>query len=227
MKEEKPYNGRMRGESVDVFTGPAVPLAIEHAKSVQDGKLRLTTFSAWDSGDLIGLNGRSFILKLPSSAPRNNQPYWGQQWFLKGTPQGQMEYRPEYVPQYVETSRCWLVDLAVQNNWFAERPDREAVLFQRLKSLNTGHWLRSGSLRLRPPAGYVDDDSHLFSFDVPHELDVHIGQDLPIGIWYAHIKYSRVIPGVLERAREAPFACVCCLRFQEEHPATKADRTSV
>lgn len=220
MKDDRLYDGRMCGDYIDVFTGPVVPLAIEHAKSVPNGKLRMTSFTAWDTGELIGIDGRSLILKLPNSTAKNKRPYWGMQWFLKGTPQGQISYQPEYIPLYIETTRCWLFDIAVQNNWFTEKPDREAILFWRLKSLNTGHMMRSGGgLRLRPPNGYVDDDSHMFIFDVPHELDIHIGENLPVGIWYAHVKGARVVPGILERASEAPVACVFYLRFQEDHPA--------
>jgi len=226
MKEERPYDGRMHGEHVDVFTGPAIPLAIEHAATVQPGKLRLTTFTAWDSGELMGLNGRSLIVKLPESAPENCRPYWGQQWYMAGSPQGAIEYSPNYIPQYVEATRCWLVDLAIQNNWFADKPDREAVLFERLKSLDTGHWMRSGGQRLRPPDGYADDDSHIFTFDVVHDLDVEVGKDLPLGIWYAHVKGSRVLPGILDRAHSAPCACVMYLRFQLDNPTPEEDRTT-
>jgi len=211
---------------VDVFSGPAVPAAIADALSVEPGRLRVTAFTAWDTGELIGLNGRSLIIRLPEDAPENNRPYWGRQWYVSGKTVGTTEYSPEWCDWVVEKTRCWLLDLGIMNNWFAEKPDREAVLFQRLKSLDTGNWIRSGGLRLRPPAGYLDDDSHMFTFDVPLDLDVHIGKDVPVGIWHAHIKGGRVVPGILERAHEAPFACVCFLRFQKENPGARKDRTA-
>lgn len=221
------YDGRHRSDHVDVFTGPAVPLAVDHAKSVVPGKLRLTSFTAWDTGELIGLAGRSMIVRLPDSSPENNRPYWGAQWFLDGSPVGPIDYTPEYIDRYVETTKCWLVDMAVLNNWFAEQPDRQAVLFYRLKSLDTGHGMHCCGQKLHPPDGYKDDESHMFTFDVPHDLDVAVGTDLPVGIWYAHVKQSKVVPGILERAQSAPFACLLYLCFQKDHPKNKPenDRT--
>jgi hypothetical protein len=219
------YDGRHRSDHVDVFTGPAVPLAVDHAKSVDAGKLRLTSFTAWDTGELMGLDGRSLIVRLPHASAENNRPYQGIQWFLDGSPVGPIEYSPDYVDCYVETTKCWLLDLAVLNNWFAEQPDRQAVLFSRHKSLDTGHGGMQ-RMKLHPPDGYQDDENHMFTFDVPHDLDVEVGADLPVGIWYAHVKESKVLPGILERAQSAPFACVIYLRLQKDHPRkSKNDRT--
>src|SRR3712207_837615 len=55
----------------DVFSGPAVERALRIAAAVPAGMLVRTAFSAYDTGDLIDLEGASFIVKLPESVPPN------------------------------------------------------------------------------------------------------------------------------------------------------------
>ena len=83
--------------------------------------------------------------------------------------------------------------------------------------MDSGYGMGSG-IKLQPPEGYVDDDAHRFMFDVAHELDVEIGADLPVSIWYACSEGVTPHAGIMQRAREAPFACVGYLRFQTDLP---------
>lgn len=208
------YDGMTIDGNVDVFTGPAIPAAIEHAKSIAPGKIRLTRFTAWDTGELIGLDGRSLIVKLPESALENNHVYLGQRWFLNGKARGPIEYGQEYAHWYIEKSRCWLADIALLRNWFADENACEFLVFRRFKSLDTGQSLQVSGPKLRPPEGYVRADYDIFMFDVAYDADVEIEKDIPIAIWYVLTKGSQRIIDIRGIAGSAPFACVFYLRFR-------------
>src|SRR5262249_6275595 len=101
----------------DVFTGPAVERAVRIAATVPVGSLVRIAFSGYDTGDLIDLEGPSFIAKLPEVVPPNPRIYWGEQWFIQGHATGPVEYSPHWRDFYVEKTRCWLLDVAILKNW--------------------------------------------------------------------------------------------------------------
>jgi len=212
------YDGRLRNGHVDVFSGPSVCAAVEHARSVAPGQFEATAFSAWDGASLIGVEGRSLILRLPESASENNRPYVGERWYCDGTPTGDLCYRPRYVHDYVETTRCWLMDVAILRNHFAEDPDREAILFARMKSLDTGHFMSSGGQKLAAPQECGELSEHIVHFDVQLHGAVGTGEDIPIALWYAHKRGAKITERILDRVADAPFACVFFVRFQATDP---------
>ncbi len=211
-----------RSELRDVFTGPAVKAAIEAAKGVAPGSMELTAFSAFDTGDLIGIEGRSYIVKLPKSAPENPRYYLGYQWYVDGDPKGEVQYPPpRWKDWYVELTRCWLIDIAIQRNYFSESPDLEALAWIRVKSLDRSHgWGRNGPIKLKPPAEYKNDPDHHFAFWLSNHSEVRVGEDIPIGVWHVWTQSIRTVEP-LQVAASAPVACVFFVRFQKEHPNDK------
>jgi hypothetical protein len=212
--EPKPW------EQVDIFSGPAVVAAAKVAASVPPGQLVRTAFSAYDTGDLIDLEGASFIAKLPEAAPRNSRIYWGRQWFIQGKPVHGIDYRPRWADFYVEETRCWLLDVAALKNWFAENPSQDVLGLFRHKSLDPVRhpfWGRE-AIRLTVPQQYklCPEDGLTFNFAV-RDQGLSIGEDLPLAVWYL------VHPGVNSRdvmavAGSSPLACVWFVRFQEQFP---------
>jgi hypothetical protein len=205
-------------EEHDVFSGPAVERAMRIAATVPAGSLVRTAFSAYDTGDLIDLEGVSFIAKLPEVVPPNPRIYWGTQWFIQGHATNPVEYSPRWVDIYVEKTRCWLLDVAILKNWFAGCPSQDVIALTRDKSLDPARrWGRS-SRRLKVPANYPlspDDGFHLFPACL--EQPVRVGADIPLAAWVLNrpgISY-RDVPGV---AASAPLACVWSVRFQEAFP---------
>ena len=205
-------------EERDVFSGPAVERAMRIAATVPAGSVVRTAFSAYDTGDLIDLEGASFIAKLPETVPHNPRIYWGTQWFIQGHATGPVEYSPRWVAIYVEETRCWLLDVAVLKNWFADRPSQDVIAVTREKSLDSARrWGRSAR-KLKIPANYPlspDDGFHLFPSG--RELPVRVGEDIPLAAWLLNrpgISY-RDVPAV---AASAPLACVWFVRFQESFP---------
>jgi hypothetical protein len=202
----------------DVFTGPAVERAMRAAAAVAAGSLARTAFSAYDTGDLIDLEGASFIAKLPELVPPNPRLYWGRQWFIQGHAAGPIEYGPRWRDFYVEQTRCWLLDMAVLKNWFAERPSQDVIALFRSKSLDPARrWSREAN-RLTIPANFQlspEDGFHLFP--ECREQPVRVGEDIPLAAWVLNrrgINY-RDVPAV---AASAPLACVWFVRFQESFP---------
>jgi hypothetical protein len=202
----------------DVFTGPAVERAMRAAVAVAAGSLVRTAFSAYDTGDLIDLEGASFIGKLPEAVPPNPRLYWGRQWFIQGHATDPIEYGPRWRDFYVEQTRCWLLDVAVLKNWFAERPSQEVIALFRSKSLDPARrWSREAN-RLTIPASFPlspDDGFHLFA--ECREQPVPVGEDIPLAAWVLNrpgISY-RDVPAV---AACASLACIWCVRFQESFP---------
>lgn len=202
----------------DVFTGPAVDRAIRIAATVPAGLLVRTAFSAYDTGNLFDLEGASFIAKLPEIVPHNPRIYWGKQWFIQGHATGPLEYSPRWADFYVEETWCWLLDVAVLKNWFAERPSQDVIAFTRDKSLDPAQrWGRSVK-RLKVPENYPlepDDGFHLFPAGL--EQPVHVGEDIPLAAWVLNRPGTnyRDVPGI---AASAPLACVWVVRFQESFP---------
>jgi hypothetical protein len=206
----------------DVCTSPAVERAIRIAGSVPAGSLRRTAFSAYDTGDLIDLEGASFIAKLPEVIPPNPRIYWGNQWFIQGHATGPVEYSPRWADFYVEKTRCWLLDLAVLKNWFADSPSQAAIALCRDKSLDSARrWGRSAR-KLKVPVNFPlrpDDSFHLFPAVL--EQPVRLGQDISLAAWVLNrpgISY-RDVPEV---ATSAPLACVWVVRFQESFPGDES-----
>jgi hypothetical protein len=110
------------------------------------------------------------------------------------------------------------MDVAVLRNYFADDPYREAVLFTRMKSLDTGHFVSSGGQKLTAPEGCGELSEHFLRFDVQLRGTVVAGEDIPIALWYAHKKGARTTERILDRVPEAPFACVFFVRFQAANP---------
>lgn len=209
--------------SRDIRTGPAVLAAKETAKSVSPGSMVAVAFSAYDTGDLIGLDGRSYVLKLPENAPENNRIYMATQWYLNGKPTGPVDYEGQsYVPKHVEKTRCWLIDLAVLRNWFSEAPHQAARSFFRAKSLDgQGGYLQSTQM-LAPPPGYEQNEDHWFGLWPQPDGKLEIGVDTCIGIWFATLDTRRLAADdLIEVARNVPTACLFFIRFQLDRPGTE------
>jgi hypothetical protein len=188
------------------------------AATVPAGSRVRTAFSAFDTGHLIDLEGASFIAKLPEVVPPNPRIYWGKQWLIQGHATGPAEYSPRWADSYVEQTRCWLLDVAVLKNWFADHPSQDVIAVSRHKSLDSARrWGRS-AMRLKVPASYpltAEDGFHLFP--AGREQPVRVGEDIPLATWVLNrpgVSY-RDVPAA---AASAPLACIWVVRFQESFP---------
>jgi len=202
----------------DVFSGPAVERAMRIAATVPAGLLVRTAFSAYDTGDLIDLEGFSFIAKLPETVPPNPRLYWGKQWFIQGHATGPVEYGPRWADFYIEETRCWLLDIAILKNWFANCPSQDVIAVSREKALDPARaWSRTAR-RLKIPENYPlssDDAFHLFPAGL--EQTLRVAEDIPVAAWILNrpgIRY-RDLPAV---AASAQLTCVWVVRFQESFP---------
>ena len=205
----------------DVFTGPATRAAIEAAKSVRPGRMELTAFTAHDTGDLIGLEGRSFIVKLPRNAPENARVHWTMRWYVGGTAVGRLRYASAWADWYVERTRCWLVDIGILTNWFSRRRTPEAMAFFRFTGLDAdGMWMRAGGIKLAPPETYRPRGRPTFLFRQSPDRDIRTAMDIPVGAWFAWDDKANLVDP-LDIAKAAPAACVFFLRFQKTNPKDK------
>jgi hypothetical protein len=202
----------------DVFSGPAVERAMRIAAAVHAGSLVRTAFSAYDTGDLMDLQGASFIAKLPQEVPSNPRLYWGRQWFIQGPATGHIDYGPEWADFYVEETRCWLLDIAVLKNWFAERPSQDVIALFRAKSLDRAQgWCREAN-RLHVPKEYPlspQDGFHLFPES--EELTLRACQDIALAAWVLN-RPGTSYRNVKAIAESASLACIWFVRFQESFP---------
>ncbi len=214
-------------EPRDVFTGPAVKAAMEAAENVAPGRMEVTAFTAHDTGHLIGIEGRSYILRLPQVTSQHPRCYFGHQWYVDGKPQGEPEYSPRWQHDLVETTGCWLVDIAVQRNYFCKNPDLEALAWARFKSLDGSRGWRRGPIKLKPPEAYQYHADHRFYLVTASGRDIQTGEDIPLAVWCVWIQplMERELPtsrspDLLDVARVSPAACVFFVRFQEKHPGS-------
>jgi hypothetical protein len=203
----------------DVFSGPAVERAVRVAAALPAGVLVRTAFSGFDTGDLIDLEGCSFIAKLPETVSPNPRIYWGKQWFIQGHATGPIEYGPRWVDGYVEETRCWLLDIAVLKNWFADNPSQDVVALSREKSLDPARrWGRSAR-RLKVPTNCpvaADEGFHLSP--ASSEQPLRVMEDIPLAAWVLNHREGNY-PGVPAIAASSRVACVWFVRFQESFPS--------
>jgi len=219
-------SGCGKEEGADVFTGPAVRAAREAARDVEPGTMQLTAFSAYDTGDLTGLEGRSFIVKLPVDAPPNTRLYFTHQWYVAGKAKKRAKYSPLWRDRYVEKTRCWLVDIAFQRNLFAEGPSRQVLLSARFKSLDESKaWFTMAGTKLAPPPEYTPSPDHHFVFWSAPDRNVKTGQDVPLGVWFVWSDEANFVEP-MKIAKAAPVACVFFVRFQTDDPEDASDRTT-
>jgi len=203
----------------DVFSGPAA--AVEAAKNVKPGRMELTAFSAYDTGDLIGLEGRSFIVKLPENSPPNLRVYPNFQWYVSGKPMAKPKYYKGWRDTYVERTRCWLVDIGFLRNRFSKRMIAETFACLRFKGLDAGgQGGMSLEMLLAPPRKFRPKARPRFFFWQAPDRDVLPATDIPIGVWFVWgDKVKEADP--LKVARAASVACVFYVRFEGPTPAAK------
>ena len=205
-------------EPHDITNSPAAQAARERAKTVAPGYMVRTVFSAYDAGQLMGLEGASFILRLPESAPPNNRPYHAVQWHVNGRPAGALHYEPAYIPQYVVKTRCWLIDIGVLSqarNAGTPRPVRWAVRF---KGLDGSGWLKSQG-PLKPPEGVGNDPKSLWVFHpVGGDRQIEAGQDILLGVGFVLSQQVRLTRNPLSPAQTASVAFAVYVRFQKDAP---------
>lgn len=200
-------------------------MAMQTASMIRPGLLVRTRFSGYDLGDLIDIAGISFIAKLEPTAS-NPKLYWGFQWFIRGRAIGLINYGPDYNDGYIEQTRCWLLDLAVIKNWFAENPTQDIVICFRSKSLDAAPRFSRESTRLKFPATDAINDQAGFRLVTGcREQSFTIGQDIPLGAWVV-IDPSVNNNDAMSAAHSAAIACVWYVRFQETHPSQIASDVS-
>jgi hypothetical protein len=199
-----------------------VERAVRIAAALPAASLIRTAFSAFDTGDLIDLEGCSFIAKLPETVPPNPRIYRGEQWFIQGHATGPIDYGPRWVDRYVEETRCWLLDVAVMKNLFADNPSQDVIALSREKSLDPARrWGRSAR-RLKFPANCpVSADEGFHLFPATSERPVRVGEDIPLAAWVLNRRAGNY-PGVPAVAASSRVACVWFVRFQELFPADDA-----
>ena len=205
-------------EKVDLFFNPALELARKKAAAVEPGMMARTTLSANDAAELLGVEGASFIIRLPRSAPGNIRPYLGQQWYVNGEPTtAAVPYELEYVDIFICRAFCWLVDIVVIRDCFSKDVTR-VVHAVRVQPLDD-EW---GGVRMRGPIQYPEKailgpEPH-FEFFAGFDQRVSEGADIPLACWFQFAGNDKLSPDVLQLAKNAPLACVFYLRLQKEQP---------
>ena len=208
--------------------GAVLKAAAERAKSVEAGRMVMTVFSAGDAGELMGMEGASYILKLPESAPENCRCHFAARNFENGEAAEPIDYGSEFADWYIESTRCWLIDVAVTRNSFAENPiSFDAVFMLRASSidaLDSGRQDHRG--RYRPREGKDVDPEELALFLHSGDRSVGIATDIPLGVWYVHSDKAHEIDpfGPVEVACASRRACVFYVRFQEENPGRQEEK---
>ena len=94
------------------------------ARIVKPGQMRLATLSPRYGGGGFELLGRSYVLHAPKSPKGNPKILWGIQRFVDGASTGPIEHFLNYDPERFSNmragSRYWLLDVAVEENRFAD-----------------------------------------------------------------------------------------------------------
>ena len=209
--------------SSDIRRSPAVVAAMKTARNVPAGRMMRTVFSAYDSADLIGLRGESYIIRLPDSAPESNRAYYGVQWFIGGEALGAPTYGPGYDPRYILRTRCWLVDVSIFSDPFSQEHPKPARWCLRVKALDgTRGWLAStGSIK--PPPGAKVEPGADFALQFPlAQTQVRAGTDIPLACWYQTSPKVKLSRDLYSAARTSPLAYVITVRFQEKDPPAPA-----
>jgi hypothetical protein len=183
-----------------------------------------TAFSGYDTGDLIGLHGASYIIRLSDSAPESNRVYCGVQRFVNGKPDGPLTYPARYIAGYKEKTRCWLIDIAVLPEMFPQHGRiPHALCFARFKALDgTGRWLTYKSPLVLPDSVKSKaKDTLTFGFRTSSWISerVNVGEDIRLGCWYEVSPETNRAVGIDESAKRSPLAYVFYARFQHEHPS--------
>jgi hypothetical protein len=157
---------------------PTILAARKRAETVAPGRMVRTTLSGAEATELMGLEGASFIVKLPESAPSNTWLLTGGRWYVDGQPVDDPS-NPRYIEWRNEKTRTWLIDVGCIFNLFAAVSDSEVALAHRHRSLDARGW---GRVRVRlplPEGAELPDDkgfSPLFSYD----RDICLGEDIPL-----------------------------------------------
>ena len=216
-------------KSYDIFAGPAVAIAMKRSRAVRPGHLARTAFTANDVADLVGVDGASFIVRLPDSAPLSNRVYYTVRRFVDGKPDWALQYDQVYQPKYQETTRCWLIDLGIFADPFRPLDEAPRVVLLSLcfKSLDgTGQIVRSRR-RLQLPeckeAAGVNAGS--FMFTPTRSMVIETGKDIAIGCWHQMSQQVRQYDGPLGAAQASPLAYVAYVRFQHEQPSGLGPRS--
>lgn len=169
------------------FQGPDLQKYKEFCEKVPNGMIVRIPFLGRYCMELVGLEGCSLIIRLPSLTKRYPEIYIGTNWYVKGLPQGPVEYGGKWRnPTGVETTQSWLVDIAIFVNWFRDNPTHDAVSFIRCMALGgTGvGWLRYDKQLKLPDNEDLTKDHH-FRFYCVWENKVDLKHDIPVACWCA------------------------------------------
>ncbi len=204
---------------MDIPVSPAVRSAAEFAESVGPGRLHRTVFSAGDVAPLIGLEGASFVAKLPEGTPPSILPCVAWQWLVGGKALGDVDYGSGFLAG-MEEAGPWLIDVGVSDAFPIGPGSPEPKCAIRLRSLSVpGHYAgffsTRGPMTLPEGVAVADDARFAFSADsTVHEADVEVDQDIAIGCWFQCGSQVQMGKGIMAMAETAAMACVIYVRFQ-------------
>ncbi|MCY2924213.1 MAG: hypothetical protein NT031_02035 [Planctomycetota bacterium] len=210
-------------EPEDIHVTPGVRAAQGRATSVQPGEMLRIPFSAYDIAHLVGLEGASFIVRLPDSALENNLPDSTLRVYEKGQPVNPLAYAAPYPPGFREKTRCWLVDVgALVNHFAAKNVSPGSLLTVRFKSLeDDGLSVRRFHIdETSLPAG-SSEVCYAFT-QAPIRNEAQVGLDIPIACWFQSSPEVSFADGVLGVAKTSPKAFVIFIRFGHDASAPKS-----
>jgi len=106
---------------------------------VPTGQVRETVFSASDTGELIGLQGGSFIIRYPKLGKAEPTFELGWQWYVDGNECSDRVYFIQCPLWSGAGQHCydWLVDIALLLPWFDAWPPEGCALFARATCLSS------------------------------------------------------------------------------------------
>lgn len=215
----------VRDESDLRIFSPAAVAARSKMNDVKPGTLVWSPSSIYDVAELLNLQGSSYILKLPDSAPENNRPYIGSQLFVNGRPVGAIKYGGGYIAEYVEPARCWLVDVVVMRDRFSSDMSRAAFTV-RVHALDKPSGGRLTEMSRWESITYGDnvkiDPKAYFFFSRTENGAVGVGVDIPVGCWSQFAGNDKLSnDDLLTLAKGSPVAVVFYVRFQKDMPGDK------
>ena len=210
---------------------PAIASAIQTVKHLSPGQIRRTVFSAHSTAKLIGLEGASYVIRLPDTPPPGIWPLFALRRFAGGTAREPLRYFPPYDVEARRDTRCWLVDISFLPEMFPATPALpRAFCMAHFQAIDA----TGGALESRFPIQPPDREEKKLNphkwgellfcahFECPKTIDV--AQDVLLGCWYEVSETTKYCAGLEDLVAKASLAYLVYVRFQHEYPSGNGER---
>ena len=205
------------------------------ARIVKPGHLRRVTFSPSFGGGGFQLQGSSYIFHAPRTPKGNPNILWGIQYFVDGESTGPIEHLVNYDPERFSNirsgTRHWLIDVAVEENRFADEHVDDSIVYFKSMTLNNpiSNSLQS-HYRVRPtPASNPDSDYAIYMTwgrGTALPTTININEDIPVLVRFNGVGVDLSDKDPLIIASRARSAYMIFVRLCFELPEDWAPRQS-